>query len=108
MPWRGSPRDRMTARGHEWFQLSARLLRHPVNFFADELLLESSPLENPLGVLDHHRVAAQIRRCGFGCETHPVKVLAQDVLGAPHFPSPSTVFPGAADGGNVLEPRERG
>src|SRR5579864_5324788 len=74
-----------------------RLGRDPVNLFLHRTLFgEPATLQDGLAVLDHLRMSADVSN-GICCVEFPViRVLAQDVVGAPDLARPVRVVPGTA------------
>src|SRR5438128_4676609 len=85
---------------------SKSLLRDPINFLTDEFFGEAAPLEDPLGIGDHFRVAAEVSRGIRRFESERIQIFSEHVFRAADFALPGRVLPGTADRGNVAQPLE--
>src|SRR5579862_2089793 len=79
-----------------------------VDLFEEGAFLPAGAGEDAHAVFAHARVAAEIAGGVGGLEIPFVGVFADEIVDAAGFPVPVRVFPRAADGGDVLEPRDFG
>src|SRR5262249_3921294 len=87
---------------------SVFLRRLEVNLFKHLIFLPSGACQNTPAVFHHVRVPAEIAGSFFWPQSPNVGVLADQIFYATCFAAPRLVFPGAADGGDVFEPRRFG